>query len=112
MILSSNSGTSPNRNSGNSNDTPSRTDVSRWSMPILLKEVAFGGTDLSNPATVRDANGLPVVGLEPDKLVDILTRRALSEMAKTNTGRLFSNAMGEFFAWMDSGGSSTNAPRP
>jgi len=111
VILSSNTGTSPKKN-GDTSHTASRTDSSRWSIPILLKEVAFGGTDLSNPASVRDADGLPIIGVEPEKLVDILTRRALSEMAKTNTGRLFSNAMGEFFAWVDSVGANANAPRP
>jgi hypothetical protein len=73
----------------------------------LLKEVSFGGTDLSNPVSLRE-NGLPVIGLKPDQLVDVLIRRALSEMAKSNTGRLFSNAMGEFFAWMDTVGSNNN----
>jgi hypothetical protein len=90
-----------------SHETPSQSN--NWSVPILLKEVSFGGTDLSNPVSFRE-NGLPVIGLKPDQLVDVLIRRALSEMAKSNTGRLFSNAMGEFFAWMDTVGSNNNNP--
>ncbi len=87
--------------------TETSSQVNNWSVPIFLKEVSFGGTDLSNPVSYRE-NGLPVIGLKPDQLIDVLIRRALSEMAKSNTGRLFSNAMGEFFAWMDTVGNSNS----
>lgn len=111
---------SSNKNSSNSPSTkiiPTNTAtdpsadtsslVNNWSVPIYLKEVSFGGTDLCNPVSYRE-NGLPVIGLKPDQLIDVLIRRALSEMAKSNTGRLFSNAMGEFFAWMDTVGNSNS----
>lgn len=113
IILSSSknsSGNSPTLKVNSTKMDPSQESPSQsnnWSVPILLKEVSFGGTDLSNPVSFRE-NGLPVIGLKPDQLVDVLIRRALSEMAKSNSGRLVSNAMGEFFAWMDTVGSSNN----
>lgn len=115
IILSSSKSSNSSSNSPNLKINPTKVDPSHetpsqsnnWSVPILLKEVSFGGTDLSNPVSLRE-NGLPVIGLKPDQLVDVLIRRALSEMAKSNTGRLFSNAMGEFFAWMDTVGSNNN----
>ena len=121
ILSSSNSASSPSKksnsfiestNAANKAADPStneaRSSRNFWSVPILLKEVAFSGQDLSHPVSVRD-NGLPVIGLKPDQLVDIFIRRAVSEMAKTNTGRLFSNAMGEFFAWMDVVGNANSA---
>jgi hypothetical protein len=90
-------------------------NIAKWSKPILLKEVTFEGKELCNPSSVRDEHGLPMVGVDPDRIVDLLVRRALSEMAKTNTGRVFNNAMSEVFAWMDSvggGNNTTDAPAP
>jgi len=77
-----------------------KAKVEGWSKPILLKLVAISGSELS-PSAMKDDNGLPSIGRTIDKIVDAVMKRVLAEMAKTNTGRLLQNTLGEVFAWMD-----------
>lgn len=79
---------------------PEKTKVEGWSKPILLKLVAISGSELS-PSAMKDDDGLPSIGRTIDKIVDAVMKRVLAEMAKTNTGRLLQNTLGEVFAWMD-----------
>jgi len=120
VILSSSSGSSTNNVSPTA-ASANNNNIAKWSKPILLKEVIFDSRELTSPSNVRDENGLPIIGVDPERLIDLLVRKALAEMAKTNTGRVFNNAMTEVFAWMDSVGGggvatgsaiNTNAPRP
>ena len=72
-----------------------------WSKPIRIKELAISGAELCPPMRSRDKSGLPGVGLQIDKVVDIIIKRLMAETAKTNSGRLLHTAFGEVFSWMD-----------
>mmetsp|Transcript_18193 Transcript_18193/g.39385 ORF Transcript_18193/g.39385 Transcript_18193/m.39385 type:complete len:552 (-) Transcript_18193:134-1789(-) len=72
-----------------------------WSKPIRIKELAISGAELCPPMRSRDKSGMPGVGLQIDKVVDIIIKRLLAETAKTNSGRLLHTAFGEVFSWMD-----------
>ena len=82
-------------NSSDLNDVcKDENKVEGWSKPILLKYVPISGSDLASTEH-------PMIGNTMDKILDLLIRRVLSEIAKTNSGRLLQNTMGELFAWME-----------
>jgi hypothetical protein len=73
-----------------------------WSKPIYLKEVIMTSFDLCPPSKILDEDGLPAMGQRIDILADLVLKRLLAEMAKTNTGLLLNNALGEVFSVFDS----------
>ena len=78
--------------------------VDGWSKPILLKNVPINGSDLVSAEH-------PCIGNTMDKIVDILIKRMVTEMAKSNSGRLLQNTMGELFAWMEYKSSNKTATK-
>ena len=73
-----------------------------WSKPILIEEVVVPGSALCPPSMSRDKEtGLPSLGMPMDKVMEVLAKHLLAEMAKTNSGRLLHTAFGEVFSWMD-----------
>jgi len=74
---------------------------SGWSKPLVIFEMAITGAELSPPMSARDKyTGLPVVGINMDRFVDIIVKRILAELAKSNTGRIFRTAFGDVFSFM------------
>ena len=74
---------------------------SGWSKPIVIFEMAITGAELSPPMSARDKDtGMPVVGISIDRLVDIIAKRTVAEVAQTNTGRLFHTAFGDIFSFV------------
>ena len=72
-----------------------------WARPIVIFELAMTGAELCPPMTARcPETGMPVVGISVDRLVDILLKRIMAEIAKSNTGRLFQTAFGDVFSFV------------
>lgn len=72
-----------------------------WARPIVIFELAMTGAELCPPMTARcPETGMPVVGISIDRLVDILLKRIMAEVAKSNTGRLFQTAFGDVFSFV------------
>jgi len=114
---------------GDGTGQPRATD---WNRPIHFREISMGPAELcpaastaashagARPATSGDAGDgaaaggpqcppLPPLGLSEKEFLEVLKRRALTELAKTNSGRVLQTAYGEALAWLDqkgTGGSS------
>lgn len=74
---------------------------SGWARPIVIFELAITGAELCPPMSARDStNGMPVVGISMDQLVDIILKRIMAEVAKSNTGRLMQTAFGDVFSFV------------
>lgn len=72
-----------------------------WARPIVIFELAITGAELCPPMSARDReSGMPVVGISMDRLVDIIMKRIMAEVAKSNTGRLFQTAFGDVFSFV------------
>ena len=76
---------------------PSSTTLTPWGKPIYLKQVILRAAELSPPLSCKDVNNtaFPAVYQPIDKILDIVQIRLLTEIAKSNTGRVFQNALGE-----------------
>jgi hypothetical protein len=66
-----------------------------WNKPITLKQIVIRSVELCPPVSVKDEEGLPVLYQPIDALIDVVWKRILAEVAKTNSGHLFQTAMGE-----------------
>lgn len=74
---------------------------SGWARPIVIFELAVTGAELCPPLSARDpATGMPAVGISIDRLLDIIVKRIMAEVAKSNTGRLFQTAFGDVFSFV------------
>lgn len=84
--------------------SPTKTS-STWNKPIYIRQVQVRASDLCPPVSAKDDQDLPVVYQTIDKSLEVLWKRILTEIAKSNTGRLFQTAMGEVLDyWMDKDG--------
>ena len=82
---------------------------SGWSRPIVVYELALTGAEMSPSMSARDPRtGMPVVGIPIDQFLDILNKKLMAEVAKYNTGRLFQQAFGDVFSFVDANNSSRN----
>lgn len=73
-----------------------------WARPIVIFELAITGAELCPPMSTRcSTTGLPVVGISIDRLVDIILKRIMAEVAKSNTGRLFQTAFDDVFSFVN-----------
>eukprot|EP00815_Leptocylindrus_aporus_P007920 CAMPEP_0116062192 /NCGR_PEP_ID=MMETSP0322-20121206/7590_1 /TAXON_ID=163516 /ORGANISM="Leptocylindrus danicus var. apora, Strain B651" /LENGTH=385 /DNA_ID=CAMNT_0003547407 /DNA_START=596 /DNA_END=1750 /DNA_ORIENTATION=+ len=68
-----------------------------WGRPILLKSVPIRGIELASK--LKDDSGKPFIGNTIDKVIDSLSRILMAEVAKTNSGRVLKNTLGEVFSW-------------
>jgi hypothetical protein len=84
----------------------SSTFPSSWNKPILIQRVAIRANEFCPPLSAkdpmlnaRDAENydprLPALYLSLDLCVDVVCKRVLAEMAKSDTGRFFQTAMTE-----------------
>jgi len=72
-----------------------------WARPIVIFELAITGAELCPPLSARNSQtGMPRVAISMDRLVDIILKRIMAEIAKSNTGRLFSTAFGDVFSFV------------
>lgn len=75
--------------------------MSGWAKPIAIIELAVTGAELCPPMSARDPHtGMPVVGVTIDRLVDILLKRGLAEVARSNPGRVMQTAFGDIFSFV------------
>jgi hypothetical protein len=80
-----------------------------WNKPILIQRMVVRASELSPPMSSKDENDLPAIYQKVDRVAEIVWRRLLAEMAKSNTGKLFSTAMGEVLSVMITNRQSGNA---
>lgn len=86
------SGDAPEGSKGN---TAGRKTINSWNKPIVVEHLAVRPSEFCAPLTVNDGQGLPVLYRPINYCMDAIVKRVVSEMAKSNTGRLFRTAMGE-----------------
>jgi len=72
----------------------------RWNKPIYIERLILRSSELSPSISMTDKNNLPAIYHSVDKVVEAVTRRLLVEIAKSNTGKLFSTALGEVLSVM------------
>lgn len=86
---------------GSKMDDSGTSSTSGWAKPIVIFELAITGAELCPPMSTRDPkSGMPVVGISMDRLLDIIIKRLMAEVAKSNTGRLFQTAFGDVFSFV------------
>jgi hypothetical protein len=108
------SSTSQNMNNdsnANANATSTTTTSDGWNKPILIHQVLVRSSELCPPMSLKDENGLPAVYQPLDKVAEVVSRRIVAEMAKSNTGRLFSAAMGEVVGLMKTSTNNNNTTK-
>ncbi len=71
-----------------------------WNKPIYIQKMVLRSSELCPPMSMKDENDLPAVYQNVDKVVEVVWRRLLAEVAKSNTGKLFSTAFGEILSVM------------
>ncbi len=98
--------------------------VNGWSKPMYVKEVRLYPAELcppsyslatilkekekekessssSTPNQLQIVDTAALIGLPIEQVSNIITTKVLTEVAKTNTGQLLTNAFTEVFAWFD-----------
>ena len=80
---------------GSNGDNEKSPPVISWNKPIVVEHLAVRPSEFCAPLTVKDENGLPVLYRPINYCMDAIMKRVVSEMAKSNTGRLLRTAMGE-----------------
>ena len=71
-----------------------------WNKPIYIQKLVLRSSELCPPMSMKDEDDLPAVFQNVDKVVEVVWRRLLAEIAKSNTGKLFSTAFGEILSVM------------
>jgi hypothetical protein len=66
-----------------------------WNRPIWLEKVTLRAAELCPPLSAKDKEGLPAVFQPLDRCFEIVWKRVLTEIAKSNTGAFFQTAVGE-----------------
>ena len=89
-----------------------------WNKPIYIASLIVRAAELCPPMSLKDEDDFPAVYQRIDKIIEIVWRRLLAEMAKSNGGRLFSTAAGEVLSFIQTnrktipkGGSSNPVTR-
>ena len=83
-----------------------------WNRPIYIETMILRSSELCPPMSMRDDNNLPAIFQSVDKIGEVVWRRVLAEIAKSNSGRLFSTAMGEMLSVMSTAGAASPAAGP
>lgn len=71
-----------------------------WNKPIIIERMILSSSELSPSLSSLDDHNLPAIYHNVDKIVEVVLRRLLVEIAKSNTGKLFSTAMSEVLTLM------------
>ena len=104
-------------NSSSSNKNNNNKKSNNWNKPIGIQRVAIRASEFCPPLSAKDADSRPALYQPLDECLEVVWKRVLAEMAKSNTGRFFQTAIGEaadvFFTktWNhNSNGPATVAP--
>jgi hypothetical protein len=81
---------------GNSDSSSSGS----WNKPIYIEQMIVRPSELCPPMSMKDDQDLPAIYQPADRVAEVVWRRLLAEMAKSNSGKLFSTAMGEVLSVM------------
>jgi len=77
------------------------TPTSGWNKPIYLEDVTVRAAELCPPMSLLDPETkLPAIYQRLDKVIDVVFKRILTEIAKSNTGKLLNTAMGELTSFI------------
>lgn len=79
-----------------------------WNNPIFIESLIVRAAEMCPPMSLNDDDDLPAVYQTIDKVLEIVWRRLLAEIAKSNTGKLFSTAMFEVLSLMKASAISNN----
>jgi hypothetical protein len=71
-----------------------------WNKPIFIETMVVRASELCPPMSLKDEDGMPAVYQTLDKVIEVVWKRLLAEMAKSNGGKLFQTAMGEVLSFM------------
>merc|ERR1712238_318480 len=92
-------------NAGITKNTATTIDMNNkqngsWNKPIYIERMVLRPSELSPSMSMVDCHNLPAIYHSVDKVVEVVLRRLLVEIAKSNTGKLFSTAIGEVLSVM------------
>lgn len=83
-----------------------------WNRPIYIQTMILRSSELCPPMSMKDGNNLPAIFQSVDKIGEVVWRRILAEIAKSNSGRLFSTALGEMLSVMSTAGAASPVSGP
>ncbi|CAB9511677.1 expressed unknown protein [Seminavis robusta] len=75
---------------------PLEANEAKWNKPIGISEMVLRSAELCPPNSLLDDRGLPAVYQPLDTIADVVMKRALVGLAKSNTSRFLQTALGEF----------------
>lgn len=79
-----------------------------WNKPVCVQSLHMKAAELCPPLIGKDDEGFPLLYQPLDVILDLCWKRIVAEMAKSNTNRLFSTAMGQVLDfWLEAETSST-----
>ncbi|KAL3922739.1 MAG: hypothetical protein SGILL_002042 [Bacillariaceae sp.] len=84
----------------NNSISVSNTKKGSWNKPIFIQRMVVRASELCPPMSLKDDRDLPAIYQNVDMVVETVWKRLLAEMAKSNSGKLFSTAMGEVLSVM------------
>lgn len=79
-----------------------RSDEYKWNRPITLKQIWIRATELCPPMSLNDENDKPALYQPMDKVIEVVWKRILAEIAKSQSGKLFHTAVGEVLGFIKS----------
>ena len=83
-----------------STDSNNGNQGGSWNKPIYIQKMVLTSSELCPPMSMKDEDNLPAVFQTVDRIGEVIWRRLLAEIAKSNTGKLFSTAFGEIVTIM------------
>lgn len=66
----------------------------QWNKPIAIKKLAIRSSEFCPPTSAKDQHG-PAIYQTLNVCLEVVWKRILAEIAKSNTGRFFQTAIGE-----------------
>lgn len=101
----------PSRPTKHQTATSTTSQTTCWNKPLYIQQVVLRASELCPPKSLVEHNvvwGLndtddidyPAIYQPLDKVAQVVLKRLLAEMAKSNTGRLLETAMGEVLAYL------------
>jgi len=92
-------------------NTPSNSNNKvGWNKPIFIEKMVVRASEMCPPMSLHDEDELPAVYQTIDKVIEIVWRRLLTEIAKSNTGKLFSTALFEVLDLMKTSAIGNSGP--
>lgn len=71
-----------------------------WRKPIYINKVAVGGAELYPTFDSRVSENSPPIGQDINKIMSVVGRCLISEIAKSNSGQLLNTAFAEVFSFL------------